>query len=157
KPIGARALDAVPRPAAAAVYFAALDREVHLVAAGIAADQLNLGAEQILQQPREIVGLGARALAGERERLCHRVRPGPDPARVPGGAQARARRDAAEPSELAGVELRLADERLERRAAGDRADHAAVLGSHAVEIHRGLEAARTGHVLRDDRRMAGNV
>src|SRR5215475_10208795 len=98
KPIGARTLDAVPRPAAAAVYLAALDREVHLVAAGIAADELDLGAEQILQQAREIVGLGARAFAGEREPLCHRVLPGPDPARVPGGAQARARRDAAEPS-----------------------------------------------------------
>src|SRR5262249_41495194 len=68
QPIRPRALDAVPRPAAAAVDLAALDREIHLVAAGIAGDELDLGAKQVLQEAREAVRLRSRSFAGTSKR-----------------------------------------------------------------------------------------
>ncbi len=51
----------------------------------------------------------------------------------------------------------LADQRLERRAAIDRADHRAVLRRDVVEIVRQREAARALHVGRHEPRIAGNV
>ena len=42
-------------------------------------------------------------------------------------------------------------------AAPDGSDHAAVLGGDVVQIHRGLEAARARHVLRNDGRIARDV
>src|SRR6202022_355752 len=111
------------------------------VAAGIAGDQFDLGTEDILQDARKTVRLGARSFARERKRLGQDVLPGLDRRRVPGCAQARARGDAAEPGEAAAVELGLAEERLKRRAASDRGDDAAVLRSDGVDVHRGLETS----------------
>ena len=60
-------LHARPRPAAAAVHLAALHREVDVVAAGIAGDDLHLGAEHAVDDARELVGVGGRAGAADVE------------------------------------------------------------------------------------------
>src|ERR1700716_2639831 len=157
QPVRARALDAVPRPAAAAVDLAALDREVDLRAARIAGHKLDLGAEHGAQDHREIVEVGARPFAPERERLGEHVRPGLDRRGVPGRAQARGAGDAAQPGEFARVELQVAEQRLDRDTARHGADYRAVLGGDRKDVVRRLDTAGARHVLRDDGRTAGNV
>ena len=114
--------------------------------AGIAADQLELGAERILQQHRVDVGIGARALAADGERLGQRCRPGLHRRGVPGDEDADLVGAAAEPGELGRVELRvglpisgsIAMPRL--KVPKDEA----VLRRDVVEIVRGLRLPAPG-------------
>src|SRR5205807_5701488 len=101
-------LDAAPRPAAAAVDLALLERERYLVAAGVAGDQPQLGAEHVLQHGGENVGIRSGAFAGDREGSGQRVVPALDLGTVPGRANADLVAGAAEPSEFARVELGVA-------------------------------------------------
>ena len=94
------ALEARPRPAAAAVDLAALHREIDVVAARIAGDELDLGAEHVAQDQRERVGIGADRAAAEAELALEHVVPGLDRRGLPGGADAGLAGDAAEPGEL---------------------------------------------------------
>ena len=94
------ALQARPRPAAAAVDLAALHGEVDVVAARIAGDELDLGAEHVAQDQREGVRIGADRAAAEAELALEHVVPGLDRRGLPGGADAGLAGDAAEPGEL---------------------------------------------------------
>ena len=59
--------DAGPGPAAAALHLAALDGQIDRVAARIAADDLDLGAEQRVHHARELLAVGARPVAADDE------------------------------------------------------------------------------------------
>ena len=157
QPVRPRALDAVPRPAAATVDLAAFHGEVDLRAARIAGDELDLGAEHRAQEHREIVEVRARPFAAERERFCQHVVPGLHRIGVPSRAQAHIVGDVADPGVAAGVELKVAEQRLHGKAARHGADHAAVLGRDREDVLRGLEASRPRHVLRDHFRITRDV
>ena len=79
--------------------------------------------------------------------------------RVPRHRQTDVAIHAAEPGELERIDIAfvLAEHRLERQSAPDRTHDGAVLGRDPVNVFLGLEPAGTGHVLDDDRRLAGNV
>src|SRR5438874_7492079 len=61
------ALDGGPRPAAAPLDLAALHGERDVVAARVAGDELQLGAEDGVHRLREDVGIGARAGAADED------------------------------------------------------------------------------------------
>ncbi len=60
-----------PRPAAAALHLAALHRQRDVVAARIAGDDLELGAEHAVEDARELIGVGRRAGAADDQLLAH--------------------------------------------------------------------------------------
>src|SRR4029077_9037448 len=123
-------------PAAATIDLTALDGEVHLAAAWIAGDEPHLGAEHVLQNACEVVRIRAGAFAGQGERLGQHVLPGLNRRRVPGRAQAGIAGDTADPGECATIELRVSQQRLERRAASDRGNDAAALSGGSGVMHR---------------------
>src|SRR4051794_17599281 len=159
-PIRARGLDARPGPAATAVDFAALQREIDVIAAGIAGDDLHLGAEHVVENARELIRIGRRAGSAHRQLLGVELLELRDITRlVPGYADADLIIGAADPGELVAVELRLlvSEQRIEASAAADGAEHRAVLGRDVVEPVSEAEAAGALHVLRRHRRIAGDV
>ena len=83
----------------------ALHREVDVVAAGIAGDELHLGAEHVAHDQREGVGIGADRAAAEAELAREHVVPGLDRRGLPGGADAGLAGDGAEPGELDRIEV----------------------------------------------------
>jgi hypothetical protein len=124
-PIGSGADDRRPRPIAAALHLAALERQDNVVAARIATDLPELGAEQAVQQIRVIDRRRSEHdLAGHE--LVERI----DAAGVPGHAGAGVDVGAADPIELGGHELRgrIAPDRVHGHGAIERPDGGAVLG-----------------------------
>src|SRR5262249_50840032 len=149
-----------PRPSAAALHLAAFHGEHHLAAARIAADDLHLGAEHAVENARELVGVGTHRGAADGDLLGEQVLELLD-ARggVPRHAHAHLVVGAADPGELGAVELGalLAEDRIEPGAAADGGDHAAVLWGDAEHPVGEPQAAGAFHVLRHDRRIAGDV
>jgi hypothetical protein len=76
---------------------------------------------------------------------------------VPSRAQAVVVGNVADPCELAAVELGVAEQWLDRHAARDGAEHAAVLGRHRIKILRRALAAGARHVLRNDGGIARDM
>ena len=107
---------------AAAVRLAALDRQDRFLAADIAGDQLELGAEHLVEHDRPGVGFRARSGAGDDHLLLLHVVDGLERRRAPRDAEADILGDGADPGELAHVVAGIAraDQRLEDRAAGER-------------------------------------
>src|SRR5947207_353701 len=153
------ALDARPRPAAARLNLAALHGEGDVVAAGVAGDELQLRAEDGVHRLREDVGIGARAGAADEDVARVEVLEARDAGLAPRRAHAHLVVRAAEPAELRGLELRAlgAEQRIERNAAADGAEHRAVLRRRLVEPIREPQAPRAFHILRHDDRVAGKV
>ena len=125
----------------------------------IAGDELQLDAEHVAHERRIGVGVGAGAFAADREAQLQRVLPGLDRRRVPGRAQRNLVGAAAEPGELGRIELHPggADQRLDREAAAEGAEHRAVFRGHVVDVVGGVQAAGAGEVLDDEVRVAGKV
>src|SRR5256885_14551369 len=99
-------LDARPGPAAARLDLAALHRERDVVSSRVAGDQAQLGAEDAVHHLWEEIGVGAGAGAADEHRPHVQILEARDAAFAPGGADAHFVVGAAEPAELAGVELR---------------------------------------------------
>jgi hypothetical protein len=68
-----RRLHARPRPAAAPLDLAALHRHDHVVAAGIACDDLEMRAQNAVEHARELIGVGAGTGAADGELLGEQV------------------------------------------------------------------------------------
>src|SRR5437763_15948716 len=153
------ALDGGPRPAAARLDLAALHGERDVVAAGVAGDELQLGAEDGVHRLREDVGIGARAGAADEDGARVEVLEARDSGLAPRRAHAHLVVRAAEPAEFRGLELRAlgAEQRIERDAAADGAEYRAVLRRRLVQPVRKSQASRAFHVLRHDHRIAGKL
>ena len=158
-PVGTRGLDGAPGPAAAAIKFAALDGERHVVAAGIAGDDAKTRAKQAPDHHRIGIGIRPRALAADRRIPAHRIIPGLYLRLLRHRADAELIGGGTDPGELARVILhfRRADERLHGNTASEGAEDRAVLGSSVEEIIGGGDASRARHVLHDDLRRAGHM
>ena len=159
EPLAVHALHARPGEGAAALRLAALDRDRHLVAAGIAADDLELGAKHAVEDLRHGLAFVARSGGGDDQFLLPHLLEGRDAGLVPRGAQAHLVVGAAEPEEFLGVELRAlhAEQRPERAAASHGGERGAVLRRLLVHEVGQPDRARAFHVARHDRRVAGNV
>ena len=141
--------------------LAALHREVDLVRAGIAADQLELQAEQRGERAR----IGGRHRAGaeraDMQLLLVEVvdRTHLEPRRIVGEADAGLGDRRAEPGDPGGVEARFRHAR--DRGAGDalvgNRNRGAVLGRNIVDVVGRHQSAGAGHVLRHHRGLAGQV
>ena len=152
-------LGADPAERGMALDFAALHREVDLRGVGVAADDLEFGAEDRIGDHRHVVGRGPgtdRAddgLGAEQigERL--RARLGPD------HHDLRLGRRTADPLEAREVEAhRLGrQQRCGRDAVGHHAEHRAVARRDVVELVHQREARRARHVLHDRGRIARQV
>ena len=155
----ARGLDARPRPAAAALHFAALEREADIVAAGIAGDDLEFCAEHRVDQSRELVSVIGGAGRADRQRLCEQIVEFRKTRRPRGDTDAHFVIGAADPGEFRGVELRagFAKQGIERGAAAGRTDDRAVIRRRRIKIVGEAETAGAFHILRHDGRIAGNV
>ena len=145
-PIRMRRIDRAPGYAARPVDLAALHREHDVVGARIAGDQLILGAEHILISLRPDIRIGARTFAAELRRLAGEIGPGLDRRRVPGEADRIVVGDAAEPGELAAVELGFVDQRRNAHAARERTEHRAVLRRGGENVIGGTQAAGACHI-----------
>jgi hypothetical protein len=154
-----RRLHARPRPAAAAIDLAALHRHHHVVAAGIAFDDLEMRAEHVVEHARELIGVGAGAGAADGKLLGEQILEFGDAGILQRHTDADLVVGAAEPVEFLCIELvALADqERIEGDAAADGAERRAVLRRHAVEPVGEPQAAGAFHVARYQGRVSGNV
>jgi hypothetical protein len=151
--------DARPRPAATTLDLAAFHGERDVIAAGIAADDLELGAENTVENARKLIGIGSLAGATDDELLFERIFKLGDAARLPGDADAHLVVGAADPGELVGLELSAlgAQQRIECGAAADSAQCSAVLRPDIVEPIGKTQASRALQVLGHDGRIAGDV
>ena len=135
-PVLMRGLDGRPWEAATAEHLAALHRDVDLGAAGIAGDHLELGAEHVVEDRGELIGVVGGAAGADDElallhvglnvvipEVCHAMQTLTSSLALPTQVI------------LVGSYLRglVAEQRLERHGAAGRADHGAVLRRRAVE------------------------
>ena len=151
--------DAGPRPAADAVDLAPVHRQHGHRRARIARDQLELGAQQVLDEIGEHFRVRTRPLSADH---------GPVPAQFGEGLGRRPVRGDADrdlvvhrpqPVELGRVELRAraAEQLMGRRAARDHAEHGTVLGRRVVKPVGQDDGGGAGLVLDDHFRLAGNI
>src|SRR5262249_14951257 len=153
-------LYARPRPAAATVDLAPLHREVDVIAARIAGDDLHPGAEHAVDDAGELVGVGGGAGAAHGQFVGQEIfKPGDLGASVPHDADAHLVVGAADPVELGAVELRglAAEQRIKAGTAPDGAEHEAVLGCDVEEPVGEPQAAGAIHVLGRHHRIARDV
>ncbi len=159
EPVGMGGLDARIGPAAAALQLAALHRQHGIVAAGIAGDDFQLRPEHADQHLAELDGVVAGPGAADQQFLVQDIVECREARGVPGDAHAHLVIGAADPVELGAVELRagLPEQRIERGAAADSAEHAAVPRRGGGEPVGETDARRALHVLRHHRGVAGKV
>ena len=139
--------------------LAALHRQVDLVAARIAGDDLEFGAEKLVHHRGIDVGDGALAGGAGDDLLLAQVVDGLHAGREPHRHGLDHRRHGAEPVEFHGIELHaLGADRLRRRKiVAEHADVGAVARRLREQVVRHLDAAGAGHVLRHHGGIAGDV
>ena len=142
-----------------AVDLVALDGEVHFARTRIALNDAELPSKELGQHLRVGLAVGAAAGGGDDEFLAAKLRHVLD-----GRISAHIAHDhvavrAAEPVELARIELNAAaaQNSLEGHAAIDDANDGAVLGGHIVDLVGRDQAAGAGHVLRHNQGLPGDV
>src|SRR5262249_29498521 len=124
----------------------------------IAADELDLGVKDVEVEEREDIGIGARAIAAERDRLLQHVGPALDRRGMPADARRDLVGNAADPGELRTVELRAgAKERRNAHLPSESAERGAVLRRKREQMLRGAQAAGARHVLWHDRGAAWDM
>jgi len=141
------------------VHLAAFHGEVDLVAAVIAGHDLEARAEELIHHRRIDVRDGAFGGRARDGLALARILDAEDARRVPHRHGLVDRRDRPQPRKFRGVELNA------RQAGGLRgregilahSDIGAVTRRLDIEVVLHLEAARAGHILRDDARVARNV
>ena len=159
-PVLAMGLEARPGKCPAAVDLAALHGEVHLAAAGIAGDDLQLETEDVAQHVGHHDAFGADAGAGNDQLACPQVLPGLHAGTARGHGDAGVGVDAADPVELDRIVLGvggIAEQRLERNAALRCADMQAVLGRDIGDVVGHDQAAAARHVAHDHLRLTRQV
>ncbi len=116
-------------------------------------------AEHAVEHARELIGIGAGAGAADRELLGEQVLEFGDAGILHRHADADFVIGAADPAEFLRVEgVALADQqRIEGDAAADRAERGAVLRRDAIKIIGEPQTAGAFHVLRHQRRIAGDM
>src|SRR5580692_5276131 len=97
-----------PRPATAALDLAPLHGQSDVVAAGIAANDLELGAEDAVEDARKLIGIGGLPRAADDQLVLEHICKLADTARFPRDADAHLIVGAADPGELVCLELRAA-------------------------------------------------
>ena len=159
QPFGVLRLQAGPAIAAHALHLAALDRDGVLAHPRIAGHDLELRAEQIVLHHRQVVGRRALGRAGDDQFVRQQVLEVLHRRILARDAHVGVAVGAADIDELARVVRRrhVADQRLQDGAGKDGADGGAVLRRQRIDVAGGLVAAGARHVLRHDRRVAGNV
>src|SRR5262249_39215245 len=149
-----------PRPAAAALQFAAFHGEHDVVAARIAADDFHFRAQHPIHHLGKLVGVGAGAGAADRHLLGAQVVECGDAGASPERhTHANLMIAAADPGEFGRVKLRrlLAEQWIEAGAPPDDAEYRAVLGADAIKPIGEAKAAGAFHVLHHDRGIARDV
>ena len=149
-----------PALAAAALHLAALHRQIDLPRAGIAGHDLELGAEQVLEQFGEVAGRCAVRRGADDQLLLEHL--GEALHRRAGAHQADIDvlvgvADVVELAHVVGGAGAAAEQRLDHRAHEQRADHRAVLRRGVVDVRGGDVARRARHVADDHVRVAGQV
>ena len=122
-------------------------------------DDLELRAGETVEGKRQYLGIGTGAGAWNQQLVLLQIGESLDLRRMPRHCQADVAVHAAEPGEFEriDVDLVLAEHRLERQAAPDRAHDGAVLGRNPVDVLFDLEPTGTQHVLHNDDWLARNV
>ena len=148
-----------PRPAAAALDLAPLHGQSDVVAAGIAANDLELGAEDAVEDARKLIGIGGLPRAADDQLVLEHICKLADTARFPRDADAHLIVGAADPGELVGLELcaARAQQGIECGATADGPDDGAVLRPDIVEPVGEPQTPCTLQVLGDDGRIARDV
>ena len=151
-------LDRGPAEPAHALHLAALDREVDLRRALVAAHDFELVAEHVIHQQREIDHGGAGRGGADDYFLGGELGDARNRHRVPHEGDVGLAVGAAEPDQLRGVELRARHQERRGRDAVDRdADDGAVLGPLREELVGHHHAAGGRLVLHDDNWIAGDM
>src|SRR2546423_3567873 len=94
-----------PRPAAAALHLAALHRQIDVVAARIAGNDLELGAEYAVGDLWKLIGIAARSGGADHQFLAGELARALDAAGVPGDADTDLVVGRADPVEFGRLEL----------------------------------------------------
>ena len=158
QPVRMRRHDRAPRPVGQPIELAPLHGERSLGGVAVTADDLEPGADQVIERGRNEARSVGRHRAGHQElpvlglldRLHRRG--------VPDHRHGRGRDDAADPGELDRIELARAAQHLaERQRVEKHAERGAVLRRDAGHITGSLDAAAAQHGLEHDRRIARNV
>ena len=139
--------------------LAPFHRQVNLVAAGIAGDDLEFGAEKLVHHRGIDVGDCALARRAGNDFALAQVVDGLDAGRVPDRHGLDHRRERAEPVEFFCIEAHaLRADRLRRgKIVAEHADVSAVARRLREQIVRHVDAAGAGHVLRHHVGIARNV
>ena len=146
-----------PRPAAAAVHLLPLHREQDARPVLVAGDDLEFGAEQIVERMRSELGVGARGGADD-QLLLHRLPYRLDARRVPGHADMDLAVEVADPAQRGRIVVGAG------QAKQRRLDHAALHGADGQAVARRdlgdvagrAQSAGARHVLHDEGRIAGD-
>src|SRR5262245_51350870 len=157
-PVAPRRLQ--PAPAGrSTVEFAPFHGEHRHAGVGIADDNLELGADHLVEELRALGRRGAGASAADVRLVNHRVRDGLDLVGVPGERDQHVRADAPHPVELTDLELQAAqpEHLVEDDALAHDANGGAVFGRGVVDVIGGGDAAGRRHVLRHDHRLPGKM
>src|SRR5262249_39329802 len=147
------------REAADAVHFAAINRELDAGRAGVAGDELDPGAEQVLERQRRFRQRPTGAGPAEEGLFVEQIIEGLDAGRFRDAAYADALVHVADPAELGGIEPcgSVAEDRFECHRICEGHQHAAVLRRHVIEPIRRGEATRAHHVLHHHLWIARNM
>src|SRR5262249_15390413 len=131
-PVGLGCLDSAPAPAAARIRLAPFECESEIVDARIAGNDLEPSADQAVEDIRIDVGFSARSVGGEYEGACEEVRGAAYPDAMPDAADRHLIVGAADPVERDRIVVGAftAKQPIERNAAREHADHAAVARQH---------------------------
>ena len=148
-----------PGIGAAPADLAALHRQVDVVAAAVAGDDLEPGARQRVHRLGIVDRRGRGAGRADDELALHHVLDRADAGGVPGVHHVRAVGGVADPEEPAGVEFDLAaaERLMGRHVLHDGMQHGTVARRLGGEPVRGLQPDRARHVARDDRGLPGDV
>src|SRR5262249_32129052 len=137
-----------PRPPATPADLASLHGQLDLIAAGETADGAKLRSENAVDDFRQLVVIAAAAGRADDQLTVEDLLECCDSTLAPRRADRNLVVGAAEPVEFRRLDdpSRLAEQRIERDAARERADGGAVLRGDLIEPVRQREACRTDHL-----------
>src|SRR5262249_55066189 len=146
-------------PPATATHFAALHRQLDLVAAWKAPDDAELGAQNAIHDPGKLIVISAGAGRTNDELLVENLIELGDAALTPRRADGNLVIGAAEPVEFCRLNdpTGLAQQGIERDTTRECADGGPVLRRDLVEPICQRLASRTGHVARNKVRISGEM
>ena len=150
-------LEAGPGDADVAGHLVPLHGEEAFFGARIARHHLELGTQDSVGEQRVLVGRAARAR--DHQLIFERVIKGFERAVRPGDADVVFTQGAADPLQLAWIELGAVgmEHRIGRYLRIERTDLGAILGADVIDVVGGDQRSRPVHILDDKRRLTGNM